>query len=344
MLLSSTAVCIYDNAQRRNMKITVILCTYNRAQSLALALESVAGSVLPGSISWEVLVVDNNSSDNTREVVEEFTRRYPGRFRYLFEPRAGKSHALNSGIRESSGEVLAFMDDDVTVDGKWLENLTARVLTREWAGSGGKILPQGSFTPPPWLTLDDRYALAPLAIFDLGTEAGEMNEPPFGTNMAFCREVFEKVGEFRTDLGPCPGSETRSEDTEFGYRVMAVGLRIWYEPSAIVYHSLPAHRLQKQYFLDWWYDKARADIKQDGVPSDTRWLIAGVPHYLFRRFCVWGIRWLLALEPGRRFTNKLKTYRAAGMITECYRHYHGKIKVEQKPAQVAAASSSSAPK
>lgn len=339
MLLSSTAVCIYDNAQRRNMKITVILCTYNRAQSLALALESVAGSVLPGSISWEVLVVDNNSSDNTREVVEEFTRRYPGRFRYLFEPRAGKSHALNSGIRESSGEVLAFMDDDVTVDGRWLGNLTARLLTHEWAGSGGKILPERSFTAPPWLSLDDRYALAPLAMFDLGTEAGQMDEPPFGTNMAFCREVFEKVGGFRIDLGPRPGSEMRSEDTEFGDRVMAVGLRIWYEPSAIVYHSLPAQRLRKQYFLAWWYDKARADIQQDGIPSDTRWLIAGVPHYLFRRLGVWGIRWLFALRPGRRFSNKLKVYRAAGMITACYQQSHGKVKADQERAHITATTS-----
>lgn len=75
--------------------ITVILCTYNRHQSLVTALESIAGSELPESIEWEVLVVDNNSSDPTRDVVEDFCRRYPGRFRYLFEPLQGKSYALN---------------------------------------------------------------------------------------------------------------------------------------------------------------------------------------------------------------------------------------------------------
>ena len=89
------------------MKTTVILCTYNRCESLAKVLASAACLELPKSVDWEVLVVDNNSSDGTGEVVEEFCRRYPGRFRYLFEPRQGKSHALNAGIREAHGDVIA---------------------------------------------------------------------------------------------------------------------------------------------------------------------------------------------------------------------------------------------
>lgn len=103
------------------MKITVILCTYNRCRSLAKALESVAASQVPASVDWEVLVVDNNSGDQTRQVVENFSTRSPDRFRYLFEPKPGKSHALNSGIRESSGENLVFMDDDVTVEPTWFK-------------------------------------------------------------------------------------------------------------------------------------------------------------------------------------------------------------------------------
>ena len=98
------------------MRITVILCTLNRCQSLAETLESIAISTLPDSVDWEILVVDNNSTDHTREVVEEFGRRYPDRFRYIFEPRPGKSYALNAGIREAQGEILAFTDDDVTVE------------------------------------------------------------------------------------------------------------------------------------------------------------------------------------------------------------------------------------
>ena len=104
---------------------TVILCTYNRCQVLRAALQSLAASELPDSIQWEVLVVDNNSTDQTRQVVEEFCRRCPGRFRYIFEPHPGKSFALNRGIQEAKGEVLAFTDDDVSVEPTWLQNLTA---------------------------------------------------------------------------------------------------------------------------------------------------------------------------------------------------------------------------
>src|SRR5438309_3069723 len=98
------------------MTVTVVLCTYNRYQNLETALNSVAASVLPEPVQWEVLVVDNNSTDHTRKVVEEFCHRYPGRFRYLFEAQQGKSYALNSGVREARGNILAFMDDDVIVD------------------------------------------------------------------------------------------------------------------------------------------------------------------------------------------------------------------------------------
>ncbi len=301
------------------MKVSVILCTYNRCHSLATALESVVASHLPDAISWEVLVVDNNSRDKTRDVVEEFCRRYPGRFRYLFEPQQGKSYALNTGIREARGEILAFIDDDVMVDTKWLQNLTAVFQKKEWSGAGGRILPERTFTPPTWLSLEAKYALAPLAIFDLGLQPGELLEAPFGTNMAFRREVFEKVGGFRTDLGPRPGSETRSEDTEFGFRALGAGQRLWYEPSAIVYHSLPAQRLQKEYFLAWWYDKARADIRTFGLPQGAKLRLAGVPLYIIRRLANWTLQWITAVNPGRRFSCKLKVWMKFGEIVECYR-------------------------
>lgn len=301
------------------MEITVILCTYNRCQSLASSLESLAATQVSESVSWQVLVVDNNSRDQTRAVVEDYCRRYPERFRYLFEPEQGKSHALNAGIQATTGEILAFVDDDVTVESTWLQNLTAPLHNGEWAGVGGRILPEQNFSPPHWLPLQERYALAPLALFDLGSEAGPLTEPPFGTNMAFQRKAFEKYGGFRTDLGPQPGSEIRSEDSEFGHRLLAAGEQLRYEPSAIVYHSVPQNRIQKPYFLAWRFDKGRAKIRQFGIPTETRWLVAGIPLYLFRRFAVWTVRWMIAIEPSRRFSNKLKTWSVAGQILECYR-------------------------
>jgi glucosyl-dolichyl phosphate glucuronosyltransferase len=302
------------------MKVTVIVCTYNRCQNLAKALESVAASELSGSIEWDVLVVDNNSSDQTSEVASSFCRRYPNRFRYLFEPLQGKSYALNAGIRETRADVLAFMDDDVTVEQTWLQNLTAVLHDGQWAGVGGRILPEPNFSPAPWMPLHDRYGLAPLALFDLGPDAGQLAEAPFGTNMAFQRYVFEKHGGFRTDLGPqaTSGNPQKSEDSEFGNRLLAAGEPLRYEPSAVVYHSVPQSRAQKQYFLAWWFDKARSDIRALGIPTDTKWYVAGLPLYLFRRLAVWTVRWMVTPGPPKRFSCRIKVWWLAGLIVESY--------------------------
>jgi GT2 family glycosyltransferase len=137
--------------------------------------------------------------------------------------------------------------------------------------------------------------------------------------MAYRKEVFAKVGGFRTDLGPLPGTEARSEDMEFGYRVLGAGLRLWYEPSAIVYHSLPAHRLQKKYFLAWWHDKAQADLRAFGMPEGTKIQIAGVPLAAFCRLARWTLQWITSVSPARRFSSKLKVWIILGEIGESHR-------------------------
>jgi glucosyl-dolichyl phosphate glucuronosyltransferase len=306
------------------MDITVILCTFNRNESLAKALASTAVQELPASVTWEVLVVDNNSTDQTRHVVEQFSQDHPGRYRYLFEPRQGKSYALNTAIRQAQGEVLAFIDDDVVAESAWLQNLTAHLRRGDCAGIAGRILPEKSFVPPPWIPIRERYALAPLAVFTPNLEAGPLHDSPFGANMAFHRRMFEKYGGFRNDLGPQPGgaSPQKSEDSEFGQRVLTAGEKLRYEPSAIVYHSVPAERLQKQYFLTWWRDKARSDIRAFGAPTDTSWLIAGVPLYLFRRFAVWNLRGLFTSNPARKFSCQIKAWSNLGEIMECYQQTH----------------------
>lgn len=302
------------------MKISVILCTYNRCESLAKALGSAARLMLPEATNWEVLVVDNNSTDQTREVAEDFCRRYPYRFRYVFEPRPGKSYALESGLREASGDVLAFMDDDVTAEPTWLQNLTSPLNDGKWAGSGGRILPDWACAAPPWLDLKEKWALSPLALFDLGPDAGPLSEAPFGTNMAFQKRMFEKYGGFRTDLGPQPGSEIRNEDSEFGRRLLQAGERLWYEPSAIVYHSVPEKRIQKRYFLTWWFDKGRGDAREFRIGADALSSFAGIPLYLFRRIAVWMFRWMVTPDPKSRFACKLKVWWVAGAIKEFYLH------------------------
>jgi glucosyl-dolichyl phosphate glucuronosyltransferase len=304
------------------VNITVILCTYNRGASLATALGSVASSDLPDSVEWEVLVVDNNSKDNTREVVSDFSSRYPGRFRYQFEARQGKSHALNAGIREARGDVLAFMDDDVTVERTWLRILTSPLESGEWAGVGGRIVPARVFSIPRWLSLEGPYSMAGmLALFDLGDHAGELRQAPFGTNMAFRKSIFGQYGGFRTDMGPCPGSEIRNEDTEFGQRLLTAGERLRYEPAAVVYHAIPEERLERRHFLAFWFDHGRASVREwkkgrdvFGIPRRYFWILKFACKLPWR-----ALKWILTFNSQRRFFYKGFVWMTVGTIMEAYR-------------------------
>jgi glycosyltransferase involved in cell wall biosynthesis len=303
--------------------ITVILCTYNRCEDLAVALQSIAISQVASSITWEVLVVDNNSTDQTRNVVEGFCRRYPGHFRYLFEPKQGLSYARNAGIANARGEVLAFTDDDVKVEPTWLQNLTAKLLQDgEWAGAGGRTLPAEKFAPPPWLPSDvENWAGIVFAYFDLGNDAGECHRAPYGANMSFRRDAFRKYGGFRTDLGRNPGDKIGNEDTEFGRRLMAAGERLWYEPLAIVYHPVPHGRITQEYFFSWWFDYGRAMIRERADRPDVRGIsrdylsllrvAAGIPAL--------GLRWMFAIKLQQRFRYKCWVWHAAGQMVELYR-------------------------
>jgi glycosyltransferase involved in cell wall biosynthesis len=298
------------------------LCTYNRSESLARALQSAADFRVPEILIWECIVVDNNSTDQTREVVGEFCRNYPGRFRYVFEANQGLSHARNRGIRESRGEVIAFMDDDVVIEPNWLQDLTAPLFEEGYAGSGGRIVPEGVFSLPAWLPVHHRYGLAPLAMFDLGLKAGDLEEAPFGANMAFRRELFETYGFFRTDLGRSGGNMISGEDSEFGERLLSAGEKLRYQPSAVVHHPVPHTRLKKSYFLAWWFGKGKADIRQHGARLKTRVYLAGVPLYMFRNLLVWTLRWSLAVGPRRRFSYKINVWKKLGEIAESYSQSH----------------------
>jgi glycosyltransferase involved in cell wall biosynthesis len=303
------------------IKISVLVCTYNRSRTLGAAIESIVSQTLPDSCGWEILVVDNNSPDDTRQVVEDLQRRYPERIRYVFESQQGISHARNAGIREAKGEILAFLDDDETASMGWLQNLTANLHSGEWAGAGGRVLPPSSFSPPRWLLTKSSFARGPLASFDLGLDPGQLNEPAFGANMAFRKEVFDKYGGFRTDLGRTGKSMISNEDTELGRRLMAAGLRLRYEPSALTYHPVEERRLKKQYFLDWWFNKGRSDVRELGNPPSSSHFF-GIPLRLFRAFPWSMMRWMFSIGSSQRFGWKIEVWNCAGQIFEAYIRRH----------------------
>jgi glucosyl-dolichyl phosphate glucuronosyltransferase len=270
-----------------------------------------------------VLVVDNNSTDATREVVEDFCRHYPGRFRYLFEPTPGKSYALNAGVANANGEILAFVDDDVTIEPRWLRNLTAELCSGEWAGTAGRILTADSFEPPAWLWWQQCAGIL-CSNFDLGNQPVELDidHPLCGANMAFRKTVFEKYGGFRVDLGPSPDRNVPSanEDTEFARRLIKAGESLRYEPLAVVYHGVLPARINKHFFLSRWFDLGRASIvEQDDHPD-----VLGIPwDYLsVMQRCVqisaMGVRWVFARRANTRFFWRCMIWKQAGMMSELY--------------------------
>jgi glucosyl-dolichyl phosphate glucuronosyltransferase len=318
------------------MDITVVVCTYNRCESLAKALGSIASSVLPDSVEWEVIVVDNNSRDQTRAVVHDFCSRYPNRFRYLFESKQGKSHALNAGIRAASGPILAFTDDDVTVDPLWLQNLTAPMLSGQWTGAAGRIRLEPNFRPPRWLAVTGPFSLAaPLAAeFDRGDQAGPLDQLPFGANMAFLKSMFQKYGEFRADLGPNPGSEIRGEDTEFAGRLMAAGEPLSYVPSAVVNHRVAQERVNKKYFRSYYFAQGQSVARQQKLKLSV-WAI---PRFWLRETRR-KLRWVSSLDRqwflnihGRFFCELVVGHGTFGRIAEGHRHYCNSKRTEGQAA------------
>jgi glucosyl-dolichyl phosphate glucuronosyltransferase len=302
------------------MKVTIILCTYNRCRSLATALDSVAASVMPDSVTWDVLVVDNNSKDQTREVIEGFCRRYPDHFRYMFVSRQGKSHALNAALREAKADVIAFTDDDVTVEPSWLRNLIEPLEDSQWSGAAGRICLGHDFSPPRWLAISGAFNLGgSLVQFDEGDKKGNLTKAPYGANMAFKASMFQKYGDFRTDLGRNGGSLIGNEDTEFSERLMAGGERLCYVPSAIVNHPVPPERLTKKYFRAYWFCYGRSLARQDG----TRLALWRIPlRYLRRLNRV--VRWMFRMDhywplsPKGRFFYQALLCQTAGEILESY--------------------------
>jgi GT2 family glycosyltransferase len=298
------------------MKASIILCTYNRAKLLEVALESLLQLAVLRELEWEVLVVDNNSSDSTKDVTKSFSDKDPQRFRYIFEGRQGKSFALNRGVKEAKGEIVVFTDDDVTVDSHWLSRLLDTIETFSCAGVGGRIVPVWNIPKPDWLEMDGPYRLMNAVVsFDLGEQPCPIETAALGANFAFKKEMFQKYGEFRADLGPTVGSEIRGEDSEFCRRLIKAGERLIYAPGAIVYHPVEKHRTEKDYFEAWYFDRGRASVREAGIPSNAiRYF--GVPRYLFAKLLGNLLKSVFSASSKIRFYFKLQAYENWGQIIE----------------------------
>lgn len=277
------------------MKFSVIIATYNRAEELVKTLESLKG--LESTGPWEVIIVDNNSRDNTREVVEERIDSFPVPLRYLMEKEQGRSAALNAGIRAAQGEILAITDDDVRVDPKWLVNAEQALDRLGCDYVGGKALPIWSGQVPNWMPNRGGKHWGVIALLDYGSEAVEFNaaKVPLGVNIVFRRECFERAGLWDNAIGRKAGTLLGQEVREWSQRGRAAGLRGFYSPDLVVHHVIPEDRLTKKYFRKWfyWHGISRAILYRNNrldmeSPESTALdfstvpHIAGVPRYLYR--------------------------------------------------------------
>jgi GT2 family glycosyltransferase len=274
--------------------VTIVLCTYNRAASLRLTLASLAAQITPPSLTWDLLVVDNNSTDATHRVIDEFTAAARISVRALFVARQGLSHARNAGVHASPGHIIGFTDDDVHAAADWVASI-ATVMTRDDAEIlGGRILPAWHEPPPAWLQHRSFHGM--LTIADQATRMPVANAQRapcvWGANMAFRREVFDKVGLFDTRRGLMGTRRYSGEDTELVERALAAGFRAVYDPSVLVWHRIGPDRMRIRYLSRVCFDRAEGEARI--WPPASRLALVGFPLGLFRSAVAGFGHWLAA--------------------------------------------------
>jgi GT2 family glycosyltransferase len=274
--------------------ITILICTRNRDRLLGETLDVIAKLMVPPDWKCEVLVVDNGSTDDTRATVLNRVSDYPLPLRYLYEPKPGKSNALNAGIVATNSTVLACTDDDVRVNVDWLRAGCAPLLdpSAQIAYTGGPVQPIWDSPCPDWFPRDPSDLWGTIAILDYGRQQfifEEQQKVPLGANFAFRRDLIERLGGFIPALGR---STTRTllgqELPEFLRRAKAAGARGLYVPEMEVFHHIPAARLTPAYCRRWWFGKgvsrARVDrihpVTELGVDLRSTPHIARVPRFM----------------------------------------------------------------
>ena len=302
------------------MDISVILCTYNRCELLSRVLEDLNNSICPENMEFEVLIVDNNSSDETRKVAEDFLRKNPRGFRYIFEARQGKSIALNAGIEHARGDILAFTDDDVLIDSKWLWELKKTFDDFDCMGVAGRIFPLFAAKPPSWLIVDSwEPFMNALVAYDFGDKPIATTMTPFGANMAFRKSAFEKYGAFRTDLGPTEKNRAgRGEDTEFGLRLMSHHELLIYAPRAVVHHPVEKKRMTRQYFRTWYFNQGRYEARTFADIPEQVVCYFGVPRYYVRKLIEQFLSWVGSKDKLIRANRQMDVYKRCGEIAELF--------------------------
>jgi len=250
--------------------VSIAICTYNNARKLEAVLESLRGLICPPVLEYEVLVVDNNSRDETKAVVERCQAIWGQRLRYIFEGTQGLSHARNRALKEAAGDVVSYLDDDVKVDPGWLSAIAAAFAECPAAVVGGKSYLIYPFERPAWLPEEYEFLLSKL---DYGDQViVGVDKDLFGLNFSVWKEWALRAGGFDGALGRRGHSLGSGEESDLLQRIRACGGIAVYEPRAIVGHMVSPERMTIRWFLKRLYAAGNDGValaRKDGaaVPS-----------------------------------------------------------------------------
>jgi glucosyl-dolichyl phosphate glucuronosyltransferase len=297
------------------MEVSVILCTWNNSRRLAVTLDAIARCVVPGSVAWELVLVNNNCTDDTPTVVRSFEGRLP--LVSVDEPRQGLSRARNTGRRAAHGKLILFTDDDITPCVGWIASYaTAHREHPRGFYFGGPLVPEyeGDRPEPALLPL----AAAPVAGLDFGSRPRVLkpNERFLGANWACPSDALDTVGEFdvRFGLDASLGRRRVGEEWDLMERLHTRGILPWYLPDAVVRHFVPAQKCRLPYLAGNWEAHGEATVVR-GVTETTPFLrsrpeltfvcrdgwprIAGAPLGAYVEAGRYGARWLVQRALGR---------------------------------------------
>jgi hypothetical protein len=298
------------------MDVSVILCTWNNCRRLGVTLDAIGRCAIPASLAWELVVVNNNCSDETPRVVRSFEGRLP--LVYVEEPRQGLSRARNAGRRAARGRLIVFTDDDVTPCAEWIALYAAAYRERPRGYYfGGPLVPDYEVGPPePGLL---RLAGLPVAGLDLGRRprVAEVTERFMGANWACPADALDEAGEFDVALGldASLGRRRVGEEWDLMERLRGRGTLPWYLPAAAVRHFVPDHKCRLPYLAGNWQAHGESTVLR-GVAATTPFLglhpalrsvcrdgpprVAGAPLRAYLAAGRYGARWLLARAAGRK--------------------------------------------
>jgi glycosyltransferase involved in cell wall biosynthesis len=286
--------------------VSVVLPTYNRAATLRQALESVLAQRT--GRAYEVLVVDNNSTDDTRAQIERVIADGACNVRYVIEERQGVSSARNAGIAVARAPIIAFLDDDIRVEPDWIDTICRVLAARPDVDCvGGKVLPLWGGTPPSWLTTEH---WAPLALLDFGEVPQAINGRNrlclLSANLAVRRELLDRVGRFRPELQRVKDSIGSMEDYEWLLRFWEAGGEGLYVPELLAWTEVPASRMTRAYHRRWHSGHGHYfALVNDPDFERTRARLHGVPVHVFRAALLDLRKWLgfmLRGDADRAFT------------------------------------------